>query len=64
MKSDEFYRGKPGAKYGVWNSVKKEFQFGIAEDTPMLAQARLFQKIGHDARKWRFEVRRIKEATQ
>lgn len=27
----------------------------------MLAEARLFQKIGQDARKRRFEVRRIKE---
>lgn len=61
MKSAEYYHGKPGAKYGIWNSVKKQFQFGIAEDTPMLAEARLFQKIGQDARKWRFEVRRIKE---
>lgn len=63
MRSSEYYHGKPGAKYGIWNSVKKQFQFGIAEDTPMLAEARLFQKIGQDARKWRFEVRRIKEAT-
>ena len=59
MKSNEYWRGKPGAKYGIWNSVKKEFQFGICEDTPALAEARLFQKIGQDARKWRFEVRRI-----
>lgn len=34
MKSDEYWRGKPGAKYGIWNTVKKEFQFGICEDTP------------------------------
>ena len=61
MKSEEWYRGKPGAKYGIWNSAKKEFQFGISEDTPALAEARLFQKIGQDARKWRFEVRRIQE---
>lgn len=37
----------------------KEFQFGICEDTPMLAEARLFQKIGDDARKWRFEPRML-----
>lgn len=59
MKSEEYWRGKPGAKYGIWNGVKKEFQFGICEDTPMLAEARLVQKIGQDARKWRFEARRI-----
>ena len=33
--------------------------FGISEDTPMLAEARLFQKIGDDARKYRFEVRQL-----
>lgn len=57
MKRDTYYRGVPGEKYGIWNGMKKEFQFGICEDTPMLAEARLFQKIGDDARKWRFEAR-------
>ncbi|MBQ8616361.1 MAG: hypothetical protein IJ418_02495 [Clostridia bacterium] len=51
--------GLRGAKWGVWNTVKKEFQFEICEDTPMLAQARLFQKIGDDARKARFEIRQL-----
>lgn len=57
MKRDVYYRGKPGKKYGIWNDVKKEFQFGICEDTPMLAEARLYQKLGDDARKWRFQPR-------
>ena len=57
MKRDVYYRGKTGKKYGIWNSMKKEFQFGICEDTPMLAMARLHQKIGDDARKYRFEPR-------
>ena len=52
-------RGKPGKKYGIWNNMTKRFQFGICEDTPMLAQARLFQKIGDDAHKWRFETKEI-----
>lgn len=56
---EEFQRGRSGCKYGIWNQVKKEFQFGIKEDTPMLAEARLFQYVGDDARKYRFEVRRI-----
>lgn len=51
--------GRDGFRYGVWNTLKKEFQFGINEETPMLAEARLCQKIGDDARKWRFEVKRI-----
>ena len=55
----EYYRGKPGVKYGVYNLSAKCFQFGICEDTPMLAQARLFQKIGDDAHKWRFEPRAL-----
>ena len=63
MKSEEYWRGKPGAKYGIWNDVKKEFQFGICEDTPALAEARLKQKIGRDSHKWRFSVRRLTGAT-
>lgn len=47
--------------YGIWNSMKKEYQFGIDESTPRKAEKKLFQKIGNDARKWRFEVREIKE---
>lgn len=59
MKRETYYRGANGTKYGIWNSVEKRWQFGISEDTPMLAEARLFQKIGDDARKWRFEARAL-----
>lgn len=59
MNRSTYHRGIPGVKWGIWNSVAKRFQFGIAEDTPMLAEARLFQKLGDDARKWRFEVRQL-----
>ena len=59
IKSDEYWQGKPGAQYGIWNDVKKEFQFGICEDTPALAEARLKQKIGRDRHTWRFSVRRL-----
>lgn len=62
MRRDTYYRGSDGQKYGVWNTAKKEFQFGICEDTPMLAEARLFQRIGDDARKWRFEARALSKA--
>ena len=55
----EYYRGQKGKKYGIYNTSAKCFQFGICEDTPMLAQARLFQMIGDDARKWRFEPRAL-----
>ena len=52
-------RGKKNVKYGVYNTMKKEFQFGICEDSPMLAQARLHYFIGDDAKKYRFEFRPI-----
>lgn len=45
--------------FGVWNNVKKEFQFGIDEPTETKALNKLFKKIGNDARKWRFEIREI-----
>jgi hypothetical protein len=57
MKAETYYHGIPGEKYGIWTDARKCWQFGICEDTPMLAEARLFQKIGNDARKWRFEAR-------
>lgn len=59
MKHTEWMHGRDGEKYGVWNTVRKKFQFGICEDTPMLADARLFQRIGDNARKYRFEIRRL-----
>ena len=57
----ERMQGKTGRKYGIWNSCAKEFQFGIAEDSPILAEARLIYKIGDDAKKWRFEARILPE---
>ena len=50
---------KKKAKYGIWNSKAKEFQFGICEDTPGRALRQLFKKIGNDARKWRFEPKEL-----
>lgn len=50
---------EPKELYGIWNDVKKEFQFGIAEASPELAFARLFYKIGDNARKWRFSAMKI-----
>lgn len=47
--------------FGIWNNIKKEFQFGIQEPTKQKAQNKLFKKIGSDAYKWRFEIRRIAE---
>lgn len=46
--------------YGIYNTRAKEFQFGIKEPSKNKARQKLFNKIGNDARKWRFEVREIK----
>ena len=59
MRRETYQRGISGIKWGIWNCQKKEFQFDIREDTPMLAVARLYQKIGDDAKKWRFEPRQL-----
>lgn len=59
MKRTTYYHGAPGEKWGIWNAGKGCFQFDIREDTPMLAVARLYQKIGDDAKKWRFEPRML-----
>lgn len=57
MKKEIYHHGKPGQKYGIWNTAHKCWQFNVCEDTPMLAVARLYQKIGCDARKNCFEPR-------
>ena len=58
----EYQRGRNGEKYGIYNTSAKQFQFGICEDTPMLAEARLFQKIGDDAHKWKKKKKRLPKA--
>jgi len=58
LKRETYYHGA-GMKWGIYNTAAKEFQFGICEDSPMLAEARLFFKIGDNARKYRFEARSL-----
>ena len=48
-------------RWGIWNTIHKEFQFGISEETKKKAEDKLFKKIGHDAKKWRFEARIIQK---
>ena len=45
--------------YGIYNTMRKEFQFGIYEPTKERAQKKLFKKIGYDSFKWRFEIKEI-----
>lgn len=59
MNRQVYQRGINNTKWGIWNAKEKCFQFNICKDTPMLAEARLFQKIGDDARKWKFEIKML-----
>lgn len=59
MKRSTYYYGIPGKKFGIWNNVAKRFQFGICEDTPMLADARLYKCIGDNAKKFRFQPKML-----
>lgn len=52
----EEYENGGGRTWGIWNSIKKEFQFGIKEKSPMLAEEKLFEKIGWNAAKYRFKA--------
>ena len=45
--------------YGVYNTVSKEFQFGIRGETKEEVMKKLVDKIGKDAQKWRFEVKEL-----
>ena len=64
MKQKVYYLGVPGKKFGIYNGATKQFQFGVCEDTPMLAMARLYQKIGDDAKDKRFEPRMLPEVKE
>ena len=45
--------------FGVFSTVSKSFVFGIKEKTKALAWEALKRRIGKDALKYRFCVRRI-----
>jgi hypothetical protein len=53
-----------GRAWGIWNSNKKEFQFGIKAKSPMLAEEELFKKIGWDAVKYRFSAEAYPNETE
>lgn len=50
--------------YGIYNTKQKVFQFGIREPSKNKARQKLFDKIGNDARKWRFKIKEIKGGTE
>lgn len=45
--------------YGVYSTISRKFCFGIEETSIAKARKALFRKIGKDAYKWRFEIRKI-----
>lgn len=49
-------------RYMIYNNVQKCFQFpSICETTEKGANTLLFKFIGNDARKYRFEIKRVKK---
>lgn len=49
-------------RYMIWNDLKKEFQFPrICETTEKGANTCLFNCIGNDARKYRFQIKRVEK---
>lgn len=49
-------------RYMIYNDLQKEFQFpSICETTEKGANTLLFKFIGNDARKWRFEVKKVEK---
>ncbi len=49
-------------RYMIYNNVQKCFQFpSICETTEKGANTMLFKQIGHDASKWRFEIRKVEK---
>lgn len=56
-----FQNGKSHYRYVIWNTKQNKRQFpSICELTESGAYTKLFQKIGWDSAKYRFEARRIK----
>lgn len=49
-------------RYMIWNDIKKEFQFPkICETTEKGAISCLFNFIGNDARKDRFQIKKVEK---
>ena len=57
MKQSIYHQGIPGQRYGIYDPVTHRLQYNIQEDTPMLAVARLYQKLGDEAKRTGYEPR-------
>lgn len=62
MKQSIYHQGIPGQRYGIYDPVTHRWQYNIQEDTPMLAVARLYQKLGAEAKKTGYEPRPLPKA--
>jgi Protein of unknown function (DUF2815). len=45
--------------FGIYSTVSHQFVFGIKEETKKVARDKLWDRIGKNALKWRFETRQI-----
>lgn len=59
MKNQIYWHGIPGSQWGIWDHQLKAFRDDVREDTPMLAQARLYQILGQDTKLHRYEARQL-----
>lgn len=57
MKWHEFHTGM----FGIWSDVSHKFVFGIQEPSKTKAWNALYNKIGNNARKWRFSAKPIRK---
>ena len=57
MKKEVYRRRIPDKKFGNWNTAKGSGDLDVREDTPRLANARLYQKIGDAAKNRKYEPR-------
>ena len=64
MRPRIYYHGIPGSRWGIWNDITQAFEPGISEDTPMLAVARMFQKIGDQARMKKYLPKQLPRKTR
>ena len=49
-------------RYMIWNDVQKSFQFpSICETSEKGALTLLFKKIENDARKYRFQIKKVEK---
>ena len=59
MRRTIYQQGVPNTFWGIWDSRECKFVSGICEETPMLAVARLFQRLGDQAKNGLYSPRML-----